>query len=321
MVEIYRLGGRRHATRVRRRSTSRSVWGTARVDTDLVQRHTVKKWAVGSGIGGRYPASVIDRSDWTGLVAQQRVAAPSDPPVIVLPLHPSPRGGSGTFLAVDNEDREWWVKPLNNAQSERVVVTESIVGAAGRLIGAPVCETAIVHIPKELEGWEFRPGRTLESGFAHASLAVEAAVEDRQLRSRDDDDNRINHVGVLALYDWCWGGDPQWLYSTADENRIFSHDHGWYLPEVGSGWTEQALVHRVDEPHEFNGPTTLLDQGETSRLARRLRSLTRADLCGILCNLPYEWPVTDSELECVGWFLERRAHPVARRLQASIGGF
>lgn len=255
-----------------------------------------------------------------GLVAQQRAAAPSDPPVIVLPLQPSPRGGSGTFLAVDTDDREWWVKPLNNAQDERVVVTESIVGAAGRLIGAPVCETAIVYLPEGLEGWEFRPGRTLESGFAHASLAVEAAVEDRQLRSRDDDDNRINHVGVFALYDWCWGGDPQWLYSTADENRIFSHDHGWYLPDVGSGWTEQALVRRVDEPHELNLHTALLDRGETSRLARRLRGLTRVELCDILCDLPRDWPVTDAELECVGWFLERRAHPVAERLEVSIGG-
>ena len=255
-----------------------------------------------------------------GLVAQQRAAAPSDPPIIVLPLQPSPRGGSGTFLAVDTEDREWWVKPLNNAQNERVVVTESIVGAAGRLIGAPVCETAIVYLPESLEGWEFRPGRSLESGFAHASLAVEAAVEDRQLRSRDDDDNRVNHVGVFALYDWCWGGDPQWLYSSAGENRIFSHDHGWYLPEVGPTWTEQALVHCVDEPHELNAPTVLLDQGEMSRLAGRLRNLTRTELCHALSDLPTEWPVTDNELECVGWFLETRAHPVAGRLETTIGG-
>ena len=144
---------------------------------------------------------MIARSDWQGLVAPRWATAPSDPPIIVLPLQPSPRGGSGAFLAVDAEDREWWVKPLNNAQNERVVVTESIVGAAGRLIGAPVCETTIVYLPESLEGWEFRPGRSLESGFAHASLAVEAAVEDRQLRSRDDDDNRVNHVGVFALYD------------------------------------------------------------------------------------------------------------------------
>lgn len=262
---------------------------------------------------------MIDRSDWEGLVARQRVTAPSDPPVIVLPLQPSPRGGSGTFLAVDAEDHQWWVKPLNNAQDERVVITESIVGAAGRLIGAPVCETAIVYLPETLEGWEFRPGRTLESGFAHASLTVEAAVEDRQLRSRDDDDNRVNHVGVFALYDWCWGGDEQWLYSTSDENRTFSHDHGWYLPEIGPRWTEQALDQHVDEPHELGLPTTQLDRSEALRMVRRLRNLTRTNLCDILCSIPRSWPASDSELECVGWFLERRVHPVADRLEA-IGG-
>jgi len=252
-------------------------------------------------------------------VAPRRTIAPSDPPIIVLPLQPAPRGGSGAFLAVDTENRQWWVKPLNNAQNERVTVTESIVGAAGRLIGAPVCETAVVYLPESLEGWEFRPGRTLQSGFAHASLAVEAAVEDRYLRSRDDDDNRVNHVGVFALYDWCWGGDPQWLYSTADENRIFSHDHGWYLPEVGPTWNEQALIRYVDEPHELNAPTARLDRSEMSRLAGRLRHLTRAELCDALSDLPTEWPVTDSELECVGWFLEARTNPVAERLEASIG--
>ena len=183
-------------------------------------------------------------------------------------LQPSPRGGSGTFLAADGGQRQWWVKPLNNLQGERVTVTEAIVGAVGQLIGgAPVCETAIATVPEAPRGWEFRQGSRLEPGLAHACRAVDTAVEDRRLLYRDRNDNRVRHAGVFALYDWCWGGDDQWLYSETDDKKLFSHDHGWYLPEVGNTWTQMALIARVDEPHALSWPTGGMDTDELTRLS------------------------------------------------------
>ena len=166
---------------------------------------------------------MIDRSAWRGLLAGQR-ASGSDAPNLAVPLQQSPRGGSGTFLAADSQGDKWWVKPLNNAQGQRVIVTEAIVGTVGGLIGAPVCHTTVVNIPAELEGWEFRPGHQLSPGLAHASLAVESVVEDRRLKYRDDDDNQTHHVGVFALYDWCWGGDPQWRQALPVDASQFSID-------------------------------------------------------------------------------------------------
>ena len=83
------------------------------------------------------PLVAADRATWSGR-ASGRVD-PADAPVIELPIKPSPRGGSGTFLAADHEGVQWWVKPLNNQQGPLVPVTEQLVGGAGRLIGAPVC--------------------------------------------------------------------------------------------------------------------------------------------------------------------------------------
>lgn len=173
----------------------------------------------------------LDFSEWQGTISGR--VDPSDATVIEVPIKPSARGGSGTFLAADGDGIQWWVKPLNNNQGPRVTVTETIVAMAGELIGAPVCESRIVYLPADIEGWEFRPGSYIEAGYAHASRGVVDAVEHRALQYRDRDDNARRHVGLFALHDWCWGGDDQWLYSEVADRETFSHDHGWYLPETG----------------------------------------------------------------------------------------
>lgn len=199
-------------------------------------------------------------------------------------------------------------------------MTEYLVASAGHLIGAPVCEVAIVAIPEEIAGWEFRPGAHLEPGFAHASLAVEDALEARSLDERARDDNRRRHAGVYALYDWCWGGDDQWLYCESDDRKVYSHDHGWYLPEIGPSWNEDSLLAHVDEPHQAHYPTEGLDAEELATLATRLRAPLRHPLVGLLETVPESWPVADEDLEALGFFLERRAPAVAARLDTMTGG-
>lgn len=261
---------------------------------------------------------MVDRAEWNGLLGGR--ADPVSPLVVELPLAPSPAGGSGTFLAEASDRRRWWVKPQNNLQGERVIVTEYVVAKAGRLIGAPVCEVAIVEIPEEIAGWEFRPGAHLQPGLAHASLAVDDAQEARSLEYRDRDDNRRRHAGVYALYDWCWGGDDQWLYCETDDRKLYSHDHGWYLPENGPDWNETTLLARVDEPHPPAHPTADLDPTELTTLAARLRAPLRQPLADLLVTVPTSWPVGDADLEALGFFLERRAPAVAARLEAMTGG-
>jgi len=259
----------------------------------------------------------VDLTAWTGLLAGR-----TDPPVtptIVLPIAPSTAGGSGTFLAADEAGQRWWVKPLNNQQGPVVTVTESIVATAGALIGAPTCQAAVVRLPAEIAGWSFRAGATIEPGFAHASAAVPDAVEDRRLLHRLSDDNARRHAGVLAIYDWCWGGDDQWLYSVSRDSQLFSHDHGWYLPDVGPTWDRASLEAAVDLPHELSGDRVGLDVVEVARLSQRLRTLTRQELIDTLSMIPASWPVPDTDLEALGWFLERRSALVAERLDVLRG--
>ena len=242
---------------------------------------------------------------WKGGLARR--GEPVNPPVISIPLKPSPRGGSGTFLAADGDGGRWWVKPLNNKQDARVTVTEAVVGSVGALIDAPVCNSAVVFLPTEIEGWEFRPGARIESGYAHASRSVDNAIEHRSLLYRDRDDNARRHVGVFAIYDWCWGGDDQWFYTETEDRMVYSHDHGWYLPETGPKWNIDALISRVEQAHIASWPASGLDTEVIAECSERLRTLTHDDLLAALSGIPESWPVSDSELERVGWFLESRA--------------
>ncbi len=238
---------------------------------------------------------------------------------MVAPLQDSPAGGSGSFLALADDGRRYWIKPLNNLQGERVPTTEQIVGRAGAIIGAPTCEVRTVAIPPELAGWRFRTTGDLRAGIAHGSLHVEDCVELHTLEYRSQDDNQLRHCFILALYDWCWGGDPQWLRVELDDQRYYSHDHGWYLPPEGQSWDAAELECLVDEPRPLPDSDAGFGLLAPADVATRLETVAHDDLVAALCSIPVSWPVADEELESVGFFLERRAPQVASRLRQRLG--
>ncbi len=259
---------------------------------------------------------MAERADWQNALAGSRAAGGDLS--LVAALKQSQAGSSGAFLASASDGNRYWVKPLNNRQTERVPISEQIVGRAGALIGAPTCEVHTVEIKQDLEGWEFRQGAKLAVGIAHGSRLVQDAAETRQLERRTQDENSARHVFLLALYDWCWGADPQWLMALSDDSRFYSHDHGHYFPG-GPNWQEAELVRVVDEPHEFPDSNHLLSREAAGEVAAALHALTRAMLLHAIRAIPPAWPVSNSELECIGFFLERRAPQVADRILRRLG--
>lgn len=137
-------------------------------------------------------------------------------------------------------------------------------------------------------------------------------------KHRKEDDNARRHASLFALFDWCWGGDAQWLFQISDEHKTYSHDHGWYLPEEGADWSRSALLAHVDEEHFPSWDPADLAQDEIKRVAEALRSVTRSALRDILQGVPASWSVTNAELEAVGFFMERRAPAAAKRLEALL---
>jgi hypothetical protein len=233
----------------------------------------------------------------------------------VAPLQQSSQGGSGSFLIRADDNRRYWCKALNNTQDAPLVpVNEQIVARLGAVVGIAVCEVRLIEIPAAFAGWEFRPGRTLQPGYAHGSLAVEGAVEMHQLDHRADDENAARHAGFFALYDWLGGQDPQWLYAPAEGNRYYSHDHGHYL--FGPAWTPASLAQHAADPVQLQQPTASLSAPEIVRLADRLQAVTVQEMEDALSNLPVGWPISDAELTAVVHFAAQRSNPVAQRLRA-----
>lgn len=256
----------------------------------------------------------VERGEWHGLL-RSRGEITEEGLLIEQPLTQSAEGGSGVFLARASDGQRWWVKPQNNLQGPKVAISEYVVGRMGSLIGAPTCEVRLARIPDEIAGWEFRQGARLEAGYAHASRNVEDAQLLRSLDYRQRDNNRQRHAGVIAIYDWCWGADDQWLYSQTDDLKLYSHDHGHYFPG-GPDWSEATLVPHVDEPHQPAHSTDDLDQNALKGFAVRLEQVDRGDLVPILSSVPSSWSVTETDLESLGYFLERRASPAAGRLRS-----
>jgi len=264
---------------------------------------------------------LVQLADWSGLVK----ARTDDFDALVLAAPVTGAGGSwsGPFRATASDGNDYFVKSLDTTPpgESASLAVEFVVPEVGHLIGAPVCRTSLIKIPPEIAGWEPRPGKPLQAGLAHASRALERADEQGrpQLAARAQDDNRRRHVGVYALYDWCYGSDAQWLYDLDNDRTLYSHDHGLYFPPAGKGgWTIPDLVASVDVPSELPDPRDGLSHTAIHQVAAALDAVNRASLVPILNRVPASWPVTDNELDALGWFLERRAPAVAQRLRALV---
>ncbi|MGN6545181.1 MAG: HipA family kinase [Aureliella sp.] len=249
-------------------------------------------------------------SEWSGKIANRD----NGHDVILTGVLQEAKSCSKPFRATASDGKQYWVKVVDQSSVGRLAVTELIVGACGRLIGAPVCDSTRVAIPEQLEGVALASGRVLHAGIAHGSLHLENSFEQKAVYPsyRRNDDNRRRHAGYYALYDWCWGADPQWLHQASKDYATFSHDHGLFLP---APWTRAAWEPLVSEPHEFWADCRGFDDNEFERLANALEAVSQQTIVGILQTVPESWPVTDEELAVIGCFLFHRAGTAAERVR------
>jgi hypothetical protein len=196
--------------------------------------------------------AVNDLEDWDGTLAG--VARATADEVLMTPVRAG-ETGTAAFLGLTMSGRSYWVKVLGNPQGNQGLVTEQIVSAAGRKIEAPVRPTALIDISNDFADWSYSPGRNLPPGVAHGSLLLDNAEDGDVLSYLFDDDNRRRQPAMLALWDWCLGGDEQWLYELSSDKSVWSFDHGFWLTGE-TGWTKEILTRNVDVAWPLDCPSS-----------------------------------------------------------------
>jgi hypothetical protein len=236
---------------------------------------------------------------------------------LLAPVQPGGQSAASPFLGKCSDNNNWWIKPPVVGM-KRALVAEWTAGKLGSVIGAPVCEVALVDIPAQLLPYEYGPGKQLVAGTGCASCDLGGTPHEVKttLQYRDADDNGRRHAGVFAIVDWFYGNDVQWLHDTADDWTLHSHDHGWYLPPGGPDWTVDQLRATVATPQQPLGDPAGLDVDELNRLASAIDAVTDDQIVEVLSAVPPQWDVAPSDLECLAWYLAERRTSVAARLRS-----
>jgi hypothetical protein len=257
-------------------------------------------------------ADFDELSSWAGMlsgVTRGRAATSLRKPV------KKSGGGTGAFLGIASDGRQYWIKVPDNPQGTQVLVNEVVVAAIGRLLDAPLRPTVLITIPDSLSEWRVVPGMALRQGVAHGSEHLDQSEENDSLEYRGRDDNRARQASLVALWDLCMGGDPQWLFDLANEYSIWSFDHGLWLGGDGY-WTRASLERSCDLAWPWEESLGGLDRRVFRNFADRISALSAQEVLSAIGEVPVEWGVPDSELEALAWFLYYRRTAAAERLQA-----
>ena len=261
------------------------------------------------------PPEMWARDDWVAELRPRTDLTPG--PTLQLVLQPAGTSWASPVLGSCSDGQQYFIKTMEGCPRNPglALTTEFIVGRVGRLIGAPVCENAIVRIPDDLDG-EVVGSLTLRAGIAHGSVLIpDALLVRRTLTHRYSDDNPRRHVGIIALDDLCCGSDRQWLTVKSSEHSYYSHDHGMFFPPSGhADWSVHEMLEMAHEKWPSGQRPEGLDPAEVAAMAARISAVRVDELLTILNAVPHSWGCTDLQLGTVGWFLWRRLPAVAKRL-------
>ena len=85
------------------------------------------------------------------------------------------------------------------------------------------------------------------------------------------------------------------------------------MPPKEPNWETASIEAQIDVAHELGARGDGITPAIARGVAEPLRSVGRSQLIDLPSRIRSAWPITDDELECVGFFLERRAIPAADR--------
>jgi hypothetical protein len=188
------------------------------------------------------------------------------------------------------------------------------------MLEAPLCPVELVSIPEAIAADPLLSGMGVASGTAHASEAVDDAIEKMELVHTRDDGNRHRQPRFIALWELFAGEDPQWLYSRQDDYQVWSFDHGFWVSggEMGD-WGGDELERTVEFWSPWNGDVRHMDPATFLVVAESVASLSVEDLLAAVATVPVSWGIPDHDLESLAWWLYSRRRHISDRMKALSG--
>jgi hypothetical protein len=193
--------------------------------------------------------------------------------------------------------------PRRTQETKRALISENVVGVAGRAIGAPIPEIVLVDLGADLIDNE--PNlQHIQSGLCHGSLELDNCGQSG-ITAPTTDRNRDALASLAVLYGWAIASDHQIIAKLDAAADIYSVDHGLFLPGA-QNWSTGSLQ---------TAPAVQLDQvcaqhvpaGAIERAIDRLAIVSDAAIAGFVAGPPDSWGVTETErLELAKYLSQRR---------------
>lgn len=210
----------------------------------------------------------------------------------------------------------YWVKPQHNPHGQLSLLTERVVAAVAQFLGAPIANSTLVTIPETMHGTSYSSNAEfLYAGTAHASRVIKGELhEERELRYVPKDGNRYRAPAFIALWEWCFGDDGQWIYNLEDDFQMWTFDHGTWIGGQGQ-WGIDDLAGSERLSSGWPGSVKGMDAGTFLGLADKIETCSVADVLEFVSTVPIDWGFTDEELIKVAKWLHARRRHVAQNLK------
>lgn len=220
----------------------------------------------------------------------------------------------------------YFAKYPNNPHGWESLLAERVVAAAGEYLDAPLPPSRLISIPTAWENprWLQAGHPPIHAGIAHASQLVEHEIieGDSELEHVNRDGNPRRAPAFIALWEWCFGEDPQWLYALGDDKQMWTFDHGLWLGGGGE-WTPSDLHNSTHIRNRWTGSFKHMDGPTFLDLAERVVQCRPEDTLRMVATTPVDWGFTEEDLITVArWLYDRREFVAAdlRRHAGQVAG-
>ncbi len=241
---------------------------------------------------------MLSPGDWRDLI----LAAGGSPAPVVAQrfVQALPGTSKGALLACD--DGHQYATKGEGIKKARPI--EQIVGRLAVACEAPVPTVVLVSLTPAFvasqEGaWD------IGAGLAHGSRFVLDCEDSDDVEHVACSENRQRFAQLAVFYGWFGAQDHQYLYEKATSRRVWSVDHGLFLPSTT--WTEDSLTKasgaRADRKIAHGAGLT---RDELRAAASILAQAPDSIIATAVAAPPEAWGITMEERVALAVFLDQR---------------